>query len=88
MKENTQPFGGLQLIFVGDFGHLAPVPQIQRVADVDGEAVFRHKAVSYAFCSAAWAQANIQLYRLTIATGIGLVVSLANFCKASGVVQL
>lgn len=44
--------------FVGDFGQL-PVPKIERVADVDGDAVFRNKAVAYAFTSAAWAQGNI-----------------------------
>ena len=65
MKANNKPFGGLQMIFVGDFGQFGPVPQIQQVIDADGEAVFRHELVSYAFCSTAWAQGKIQLYRLT-----------------------
>ena len=65
MKGNSRPFGGVQMIFVGDFGQLAPVPQIERVLTVDGDAVFRSKAVAYAFTSAAWAQGNIHLYRLT-----------------------
>ena len=41
------------------------MPQIERVADADGEAVFRHKAVSYAFSSAAWAHGSIQLHKIT-----------------------
>ena len=53
------------MIVVGDFGQLAPVPQIERIADVDGKPVFRNKAVQYACDSTAWAQGNIGLYHFT-----------------------
>ena len=56
---------GSKWFFVEDFGQLAPVPPIERIADVDGKAVFRNKPVSYAFSSVAWAQANKRLYHLT-----------------------
>jgi len=67
MKRNTLPFGGVQMIFVGDFGQLAPVPQIERAPNPDcpGETLYRNKAVDYVFTSRAWVRGNIQLYRLT-----------------------
>ena len=65
MKGKLDPFGGVQAIFVGAFGQVAPVPQIERVVDVDGEAIIRKKAVAYAFCAAAWALGWIKLYGLT-----------------------
>lgn len=52
VRENTKPFGGVQLILFGDFLQLPPVPD-------DGQ------AMRFAFESLSWERAEIAVYLLT-----------------------
>lgn len=49
-KRNNQPFGGIQVIFLGDFLQLPPVPPRERLDDVN---------YGYAITSDAWKNADV-----------------------------
>ena len=52
IRKCDKPFGGIQMIFLGDFLQLPPVPG-------------RGKTAKFAFESAAWKRANIIIHQLT-----------------------
>ena len=85
MKGNNEPvaFGGVHSIFVGDFGHLALVPQFELITEVDGKAAVRHRTVEYAFSSAAWAHGKPSYIGSHTVTATKRVGSLVNFFRPS-----
>ncbi len=57
VKQNQEPFGGMQVLFVGDFFQLPPV--IKREAEDALQTVFMEKSSAlFAYESPAWMQAN------------------------------
>ena len=57
LRQNDEPFGGLQVIFSGDFFQLPPVVRSNELESFDGESVF-------AFSSAAWHEAGLKVLYL------------------------
>lgn len=65
IKDNTQPFGGLQVIFVGDFFQLPPVVRNQRKNAGGQSKIFTETAPRFAFHSRAWQEASLLICYLT-----------------------
>ncbi|KAL3156494.1 DNA helicase, variant 2 [Trebouxia sp. C0009 RCD-2024] len=61
---SKQPFGGLQVILVGDFQQLPPVPDYVQQANKDGKEVFKQEPVQYLFQSEAWSQGDFMCFKL------------------------
>ncbi|KKQ27827.1 MAG: AAA ATPase [Candidatus Magasanikbacteria bacterium GW2011_GWC2_37_14] len=64
IKDNTLPFGGLQVIFVGDFFQLPPVVRNKENND-EQEKLFNEPKSRFAFHSSVWNQANLFICYLT-----------------------
>lgn len=60
IRRNPQPFGGLQVIFVGDFFQLPPVNKRNREETEGGQRSFVEDAATeqFAFAAPAWRKAN------------------------------
>ncbi len=57
IKRNDEPFGGIQIIFVGDFFQLPPVVRNDS-SDSDQGAFFEEEPDLFAYQSPAWSRAN------------------------------
>ncbi len=57
IKRNDGPFGGIQIIFVGDFFQLPPVVRAEATDSEQGE-FFEEEPALFAYQSPAWAKAN------------------------------
>lgn len=57
IKRNNEPFGGLQVVFVGDFFQLPPVVRSDNDESAQG-GFFEEEPLLFAYQSPAWAQAN------------------------------
>ncbi|MDO8505743.1 MAG: AAA family ATPase [bacterium] len=64
IKENSQPFGGLQVVFVGDFFQLPPVQKFEE-SDTTQVALLTETVGRFAYESSAWARANPTVCYLT-----------------------
>jgi len=65
IKDNTQPFGGLQVIFVGDFFQLPPVVKNNKNREEEQIEIFTEAPERFAFHSSAWHQASLLVCYLT-----------------------
>lgn len=64
IKQNSEPFGGMQIIFSGDFFQLPPV--VKREIDDRGQTTFIEQSPArFAYESSAWAEANPVVCYLT-----------------------
>ena len=63
LKGNTVVFGNVRMVFVGDFGQLAPVADLIRRENGDNINLVKQQ-VKYAFQSPFWHKADLQLFRL------------------------
>lgn len=64
IKQNPQPFGGIQVIFAGDFFQLPPV--VKTETENNGQtALVRESSARFAYNSPAWEQANPLVCYLT-----------------------
>ncbi|KAL3149962.1 DNA helicase [Trebouxia sp. C0009 RCD-2024] len=80
---SKQPFGGLQVIPVGDCQQLPPAPDYVQQANKDGKEVFKQEPVQYLFQSEAWSQGAKVLCKTNMGDGvvngtIGTVVELVS----------
>jgi ATP-dependent DNA helicase PIF1 len=58
IKQNSEPFGGMQIVLVGDFFQLPPI--IKRNIDDDKqETLIENKATNFAYDSSAWERAQM-----------------------------
>lgn len=64
VKQNPKPFGGLQVVLVGDFFQLPPVLKYSTSDDLD-ESLFEETAVRFAYESLVWKQADFVACYLT-----------------------
>lgn len=69
IRRNSMPFGGLQIIFVGDFFQLPPIQKYNREEDDAGVTVLGSlsslEVKRFAYDSEAWARANVIISYLT-----------------------
>ena len=63
LKDNPRPFGGLQIILVGDFCQLQPVSQLVPVDSVANGPKYKRRPVQYAFEVKSWKDAKLKCYR-------------------------
>ena len=61
MKGKHEAFGGVRMIFVGDFAQLPPISDLKQIV---GAVRWKKAKAGYAFQSAAWEQAKVVCYRL------------------------
>ena len=64
IKNKSEPFGGMQIVFVGDFFQLPPIVKRE---DENGEQslLIKKTTVRFAYGSAVWARANLTVCYLT-----------------------
>lgn len=64
IKESSEPFGGIQVVLVGDFFQLPPIIKTEAVGDSQGTFIEEPPA-RFAYDSLAWGQANLTVCYLT-----------------------
>jgi len=64
IKRAPEPFGGMQVVLVGDFFQLPPIMKAEAVASAQ-TAFIKEPSVRFAYGSAAWARANPVVCYLT-----------------------
>ena len=64
IKKSSSPFGGIQIIFVGDFFQLPPITRAEATHDAQG-ALLQQSMPRFAYDSSAWADANPVVCYLT-----------------------
>jgi hypothetical protein len=64
IKQNTKPFGGLQIILVGDFFQLPPVVK-NEIKEEAQTSLLEKKPIGFAYNSSAWARSKLTVCYLT-----------------------
>ena len=64
IKQNMEPFGGIQVVFAGDFFQLPPVVKTETENNGQTELI-RESSTRFAYNSSAWARANPLICYLT-----------------------
>lgn len=59
VKRTSEPFGGLQVVLVGDFFQLPPIVNKQPVDDREQTIFFEEPVARFAYDAPAWARANL-----------------------------
>lgn len=64
IKGNKRPFGGVQVVFLGDFFQLPPVPDlVERTASKLGQPKYEKVAAEFCFQSPVWQECNFNCFR-------------------------